>query len=590
MFRHRVSGSLSNSDKIKLSALGLGITGVLLSATAIAQPVPLTRATVQSIRNQVSLIPRNQARRSARIADVMIPGDALATALASLAELRFNDGSLARIGEQAVFRFVPKTRTFHLSNGTVLVLIPPGRGTTRVRTPNATAGIKGSSFFIRTYVLNGGSTPSEQASEQDFEGVESKNFVTIMGAIGCNPGRPMEIATSDGSQKKEICGGEMAIVSGNTIQVVRYDVQEFLQSADLVKGLKLNQPPDATDLDIDMAQVRQEILETLQNLSPLDNNKPIYENLPALKLPTNQPVAASPGLLSPNFTVEVLEASTLLDITNNWGLGGSKFTLDQLTAANQFLLKPVKISVQIQSPPVTGPSPTVSTIKPIDIVPIVPSGGLNNPPPSGSPGSSGGVPVTPDPSPPKVSPSPAPVLPVNPSPSPIVPVNPSPAPVLPVDPSPSPILPVNPSPAPVLPVDPSPSPILPVNPSPAPVLPVDPSPSPILPVTPSPAPVLPVGPSPSPIIPVSPSPDPGTSIFPGGGATGGQFPGSGATGGQFPGANADVNPPTPPVVDLVQPAVSVDVQVPLGNNLNATITPPVVDVILPGTQSQTSNP
>lgn len=111
---------------------------------------PLTRAEIQDLRNMVQLIPKDKLKkRPARKLDAMAPGDGLSTGRASLADLRFNDGSLARVGEQALFQFLPKTRDFKLSNGTVLLLIPPGKGQTRIQTPNAAAAIRGSALFVR---------------------------------------------------------------------------------------------------------------------------------------------------------------------------------------------------------------------------------------------------------------------------------------------------------------------------------------------------------------------------------------------------------------------------------------------------------
>ena len=80
----------------------------------------LTWARVELTRNQVQLFTNGQSRR-ARVSDVLGIGDALTTARRARAELRFNDGSLARIGESAVFQFTPNTRNFRLSNGTVLL-------------------------------------------------------------------------------------------------------------------------------------------------------------------------------------------------------------------------------------------------------------------------------------------------------------------------------------------------------------------------------------------------------------------------------------------------------------------------------------
>ncbi|NER84040.1 MAG: FecR domain-containing protein, partial [Leptolyngbya sp. SIO1D8] len=104
---------------------------VLVSAFmphAASAEVPLTRASVEAIQNYVELLPQSGRTRQARLADWLGLGDAIRTANAAQVDLRFNDGSLARIGEQATFQFIANTRTFRLSNGTALFLIPPGQG------------------------------------------------------------------------------------------------------------------------------------------------------------------------------------------------------------------------------------------------------------------------------------------------------------------------------------------------------------------------------------------------------------------------------------------------------------------------------
>ncbi|NJL10093.1 MAG: FecR domain-containing protein, partial [Calothrix sp. SM1_7_51] len=111
--------------------------------------VPLTRAVVQNLLNLVRLMPLSRPPRQARKLDTIIPGEGLSTGRASLVDLRFNDGTLARVGEEAVFKFLPRTRNFRLLNGTGLFLIPPGRGQTRIQTPNAGAAIRGSALFVR---------------------------------------------------------------------------------------------------------------------------------------------------------------------------------------------------------------------------------------------------------------------------------------------------------------------------------------------------------------------------------------------------------------------------------------------------------
>ncbi|MCY7391013.1 MAG: iron dicitrate transport regulator FecR, partial [Leptolyngbyaceae cyanobacterium CAN_BIN12] len=89
-----------------------------LPLTVNAQTL-LTRATVRDLRNQVELFLKEQPKsRPAKKADNITPGDSLKTHRKAMAELRFNDNSLARIGEQAIFHFIPNTRNLSLQKGT----------------------------------------------------------------------------------------------------------------------------------------------------------------------------------------------------------------------------------------------------------------------------------------------------------------------------------------------------------------------------------------------------------------------------------------------------------------------------------------
>ncbi|HEY9612592.1 FecR domain-containing protein [Allocoleopsis sp.] len=239
-------------------------TSLLLPKEASAQTA-LTRAVIESLRNQVRLIPKNQSARPARPSDAMSPGDALATAKAATAQLRFNDGSLARLGEQAVFSFSPGTRTFGLSNGTALVLIPPGRGTTRVRTPNAAAGIRGSALFVR-YI-----------PETD---------TTIVGAL-TNSG--IEVFNEAASQRQELKAGNMAVIVKNRIEkVYEFDLKTFYQTSELASGLNLTKSESTPNSDQAIAQVQAETSEALQAQSPLTGQR-VIEN------PRFVQLAASPS-------------------------------------------------------------------------------------------------------------------------------------------------------------------------------------------------------------------------------------------------------------------------------------------------------
>ena len=246
-----------------LLAVTLWSSASLLLPKEVSADTSLSRAVIESLKNQVRLIPKNQSARPARPSDAMTPGDALATAKASMAQLRFNDGSLARVGEQAVFSFSPGTRTFALSNGTALVLIPPGRGTTRVRTPNAAAGIRGSALFVR-YI-----------PETD---------TTIVGAL-TNSG--IEVFNEAASQRQELKAGNMAVITKDRIEkVYEFDLKTFYQTSDLVTGLNLTKSESTPSSDAAIAQVQAETSVALQAQSPIAGAQ-VLENPTFVQLPAN---------------------------------------------------------------------------------------------------------------------------------------------------------------------------------------------------------------------------------------------------------------------------------------------------------------
>ncbi|YAF97153.1 MAG: FecR domain-containing protein [Nodularia sp. CChRGM 3473] len=241
---------------------------------------PLTRAEIQNLRNLVQLIPRSQKRRPARKADPMIPGDGLSTGRASLADLRFNDGSLARIGEQAVFRFLPRTRNFRLSNGTVLLLIPPGRGQTRIQTPNAAAAIRGSALFVR---------------------YDQETDTTIVGAL-TNSG--IEVSNQEASQNQVLEAGQLIVVVKGEFQgLYDFDLRNFYETSDLVRGLNLTKSNLLSTPDPAIASIQAEIAAALAAQSPI-TGEGVLENPAFLQLSANSSNAPSPDNITGNSPAE----------------------------------------------------------------------------------------------------------------------------------------------------------------------------------------------------------------------------------------------------------------------------------------------
>ncbi|MEL6471297.1 MAG: FecR domain-containing protein [Cyanobacteria bacterium J06623_4] len=263
----------------------LGIAGMLLVPYSVSaqgleieseiEPEALSWARVDFLRNRVQLVPKEQRGRRARISDILSVGDSLRTARESRAELRFNDGSLARIGERATFRFTPNTRNFQLSNGTVLLLIPPGRGRSTIQTPNAVTGIQGSALFVR-YI-----------PETD---------TTIVGALTDNPNGPMVLFNRDGSEQQALRANEIGVIEGNQItELYQFDGTLFWQSSGLAEGFNYLTDSSSTGSDA-LDGVRQEIRDAISNQAPLTSDSVIVNPDSFTRPePTGAPGASQPG-------------------------------------------------------------------------------------------------------------------------------------------------------------------------------------------------------------------------------------------------------------------------------------------------------
>jgi hypothetical protein len=303
-------------------------------------------------------------------------GDALRTAATAQADLRFNDGSLARVGERATFQFQPNTRNFRLNNGTLLLLIPPGQGRTNIQTPSAVTGIQGSAVVVR-YI-----------PESDL---------TLVMALTNNPAGPMTITASGCAEAGAACdateyslyGGQMALIQNNQVQVVEFDLPMFYQTSPLVEGLELDNPDAESPLGAVLEQVRAETLEALEEQSPFSEESVIL-NPAAIGLDgAGQVASEQPWVLSPSGN----GVSPLSPISGVLSLGNS--------------LTPIATPVDVGSLPNRPPAPRVND-------PLVPTPGPSNPGnnPGPGPGNPGNTP-NPGPGNPGNNPDPGPGNPGN---------------------------------------------------------------------------------------------------------------------------------------------------------------------------------
>ncbi|MBW4567930.1 MAG: FecR family protein [Tolypothrix carrinoi HA7290-LM1] len=336
-----------------------GITVVSLPLEASAT-TPLTRAEIEKIRNLVQLKPKNRQQRPARSSDAMFPGDGVSTGRASLAELRFNDRSLARVGEQAVFQFLPKTRNFKLSNGTVLLLIPPKQGRTRIQTPNAAAAIRGSALFVR---------------------YDEQTDTTVVGAL-TNSG--IEVSNKDASQSRVLEAGQMLVIVKNRIQgLYEFDLRNFYERSDLVRGLDLARKTGEPSPDPAIAQVQEETTAALAAQKPI-TGAGVIENPSFVKLTESSPTspsAADNNIINNNSAVEPLvDIGQILsnnDKKKDNSSGSTPVTNPPIT--NPPITTPPITTPPITNPPVTTPPITTppittppTTTPPITTPPVIP--------------------------------------------------------------------------------------------------------------------------------------------------------------------------------------------------------------------------
>ncbi|WP_353259960.1 FecR domain-containing protein [Prochlorothrix hollandica] len=267
------------SPRLWGAIVGVGVVGLGTSPPPALAGQPLTQAQISYVQNQVSVLDRNRNARPAQLRDLVTPGNGVATRAKSLVELRFNDGSLARIGEQAVFWFVPNSRDLQLSNGTALMLIPPGQGRTRVRTPNVVAGIEGSGFFVRVIA----------ETQQTLVGTLTDSGITVC---------PVASGAC-----QVLAGGQLAQIDEGGLRLYDLDLETFYSTSSLVQGLNLTEVPTAEELETDpLAAVRLETTTTLELQTPLVESQ-VVMNPAAMRLPV-----AAPGAI-PGVIPGVLDAS-----------------------------------------------------------------------------------------------------------------------------------------------------------------------------------------------------------------------------------------------------------------------------------------
>lgn len=131
--------------RLLLSAVSLhGVTALAADA-----PLPFAEAVFTEIVNDVQVVRAGDASavKAERNAKFRAP-DLVRTGRKSRAQLTAADGTVARIGSNAVFSFDKDSRTMNLQSGSVLFHSPTGKGGGTVVTNSATASVIGTTIVV----------------------------------------------------------------------------------------------------------------------------------------------------------------------------------------------------------------------------------------------------------------------------------------------------------------------------------------------------------------------------------------------------------------------------------------------------------
>jgi hypothetical protein len=281
----RVLTTAAVQTVLQAAAVVLAMVGSAMITLPARAEVPFTSARVRSSSNQVNLVSSQGTLHPATTAACLCPGDRLRTNAVSRAEVLFNDGSLVRVGERSVFRFLPKTRQLHLSQGTAAVFVPPSLGRTTLQTPNATVGLNSSGVVVRY--------------------LPSRGLTLVLALVSSATG-PISLTLGTTGEEVALAAGQMAFVEGNRLRVVEFDLREFYQTSNLVAGLHLANPNYRGPADEPLATLRPDLLQALGQQLPFDGREAILDPASISEVEANTHLLGDAAVSGQPYPDEVL--------------------------------------------------------------------------------------------------------------------------------------------------------------------------------------------------------------------------------------------------------------------------------------------
>jgi hypothetical protein len=119
--------------------------------------VSMGEAEITAIRNKVDKVNAKETR-PVGVKDLVAEGERLQTKQNSLAEVKFSDQSVARIGANASFSYTSESRLVQIDRGTVLIHTPPGNGGLTITSGGVKGTVTGNTFLLTAYSEQGKAT------------------------------------------------------------------------------------------------------------------------------------------------------------------------------------------------------------------------------------------------------------------------------------------------------------------------------------------------------------------------------------------------------------------------------------------------
>jgi hypothetical protein len=137
----------------------IAVAVTLISVGTASAAQTLDRATITYLQNDVAVADvkmlntsGGQVNKTAATLNQPVTRDnAIITGDKSRVEMKFNDGSVVRLGQFTVFSFKEGTRDINLKQGSALMNVPPGMGRTNIKAAAVTAAITGTTVLFQAF-------------------------------------------------------------------------------------------------------------------------------------------------------------------------------------------------------------------------------------------------------------------------------------------------------------------------------------------------------------------------------------------------------------------------------------------------------